>query len=231
MAVSGQNIFWFFDTGVDRWKFHTLSPSLSLSYLRLERQIARIIVENVFWIFLLLPTLPLNVHNLFFNLRVNNEKFGLSLLSNKFADFLNNCLGFNPKNAIFFFEFIIFAKSVVTAILLQQKTSSSSFAIAASINSEKLKNSPSHLSSSMCLFLLAECSVCSDVFALRTWALGDQLDLHPVQPAPSCGHFPLDVLIDTSIFFLKFLNNFTDATKCIDNEHQPCRAVYAKIRV
>jgi hypothetical protein len=83
----------------------------------------------------------------------------------------------------------------------------------------------------MCLFLLAECSVCSDVFALRTWALGDQLDLHPVQPAPSCGHFPLDVLIDTSIFFLKFLNNFTDATKCIDNEHQQCRAVYAKIRV
>ena len=148
----------------------------------------------------------------------------------KFADFLNNCLGFNPKNAIFFFEFIIFAK-VLWQPSCYNKTSSSSFAIAASINSEKLKNSPSHLSSSMCLFLLAECSVCSDVFALRTWALGDQLDLHPVQPAPSCGHFPLDVLIDTSIFFLKLLNTFTDATKCIDNEHQPCRAVYAKIRV
>ena len=30
MAVSGQNIFWFFDTGVDRWKFTlTLPPSLS----------------------------------------------------------------------------------------------------------------------------------------------------------------------------------------------------------
>lgn len=205
------------------------SPSLSLSYLRLERQIARIIVENVFWIFLLLPDLPLNVHNLFFNLRVNNENLDSVCYWPKFADFLNNCLGFNPKNAIFF-EFIIFAK-VLWQPSCYNKTSSSSFAIAASINSEKLKNSPSHLSSSMCLFLLAECSVCSDVFALRTWALGDQLDLHPVQPAPSCGHFPLDVLIDTSIFFLKLLNTFTDATKCIDNEHQPCRAVYAKIRV
>ena len=120
MAVSGQNIFWFFDTGVDRWKFHTLSPSLSLSYLRLERQIARIIVENVFWIFLLLPDLPLNVHNLFFNLRFNNENLDSVCYQPKFADFSNKRLGFNPKNAIFFFEFIIFAKSVVTAILLQQ---------------------------------------------------------------------------------------------------------------
>ena len=67
--------------------------SYSLSYLRLERQIARIIVENVFWIFLLLPDLPLNVHNLFFNLRVNNEKFGLSLLSTQIRRLFEQLFG------------------------------------------------------------------------------------------------------------------------------------------
>jgi len=186
-------------------------------------------VENVFWIFLLLPDLPLNVHNLFFNLRVNNENLDSVCYRPKFADFLNNCLGFNPKtpsSSNSSSSQKCCDSHLVTTKLLHHHSPSLHRSTA-----KKLKNSPSHLSSSMCLFLLAECSVCSDVFALRTWALGDQLDLHPVQPAPSCGHFPLDVLIDTSIFFLKLLNTFTDATKCIDNEHQPCRAVYAKIRV
>ena len=72
-----------------------ISHSLSLSHICVLRdRIARIIVENVFWIFLLLPDLPLNVHNLFFNLRVNNGNLDSICYQPKFADFLNNCLGF-----------------------------------------------------------------------------------------------------------------------------------------
>ena len=177
-----------------------------------------------------MPDLPLNVHNLFFNPRVNNENLDSVRYRPKFADFLNKLFGIlilkTPSSSNSSSSQKCCDSHLVTTKLLHHHSPSLHRSTA-----KKLKNSPSHLSSSMCLFLLAECSVCSDVFALRTWALGGQLDLHPVQPAPSCGHFPLDVLIDTSIFFLKLLNTFTDATKCIDNEHQPCRAVYAKIRV
>ena len=228
MAVSGQNIFWFFDTGVDRWKFHTLSPSLSHICV-LRDKLPESLWKMYSGSFCYCPIRHWTFTTYFLISALTTKNLDSVCYRPKFADFLNNCLGFNPKTPSS--SNSSSSQKVLWQPSCYNKTSSSSFAIAASINSEKLKNSPSHLSSSMCLFLLAECSVCSDVFALRTWALGDQLDLHPVQPAPSCGHFPLDVLIDTSIFFLKFLNNFTDATKCIDNEHQQCRAVYAKIRV
>ena len=98
---------------------YSLSLPLSLSYLRLERQIARIIVENVFWIFLLLPDLPLNVHNLFFNPRVNNENLDSVRYRPKFADFLNKLFGILILKRHLLRTHHL-RKSVVTAILLQQ---------------------------------------------------------------------------------------------------------------
>ena len=116
MTVSGQNIFWFFDTGVNRWKFHTLS--LSLIFASWEIELPESLWKMYSGSFCYCPICHWTFTTYFLISALTTEIWTRFVINPNSPTFWTIVWDFNPNHLLLRNPHL--RKSVVTAILLQQ---------------------------------------------------------------------------------------------------------------